>query len=960
MSLRKITLAFFFAAISLTCAAQESLKVKTFTLDNGLTVWINEDPNQTAVYGAVVVKAGAVDCPGTGIAHYFEHMMFKGTDKIGTIDYAAEKPYLDSIAMKYDELALAQSDEDREAIQKEINRLSVRAADFAIPNEYDNLIAESGGSGLNAFTSYDETVYHNKFLPEYFAQWAELNSERVMNPVFRLFQSELETVYEEKNRSNDNTTSHFQNQLLSNLFEGTGYSEEVLGTTENLKNPRLSQMREFFEKYYVASNMGLILTGNIKADEALPIIKKTFGRIRKGEAFERPAQVAQPIVGHKDVEAMVNIPLVRLGALCFRGPASNDPDYLAVNFMSSMLNNDSSTGLLDKLMVDHKLMVAMMTDFSFKHTGGLMVLYMPKLLFQRESKAVEHVKGALNTIKSGDFSDEFFESCKLSYKKQMLREYENLQNRIYSMAFAMSYEQDWNELLRRSDMIDAMTKEDIVAIANKYLTDDCIQVHKKKGTAPSDNLKKPDYEKVVPKNKENASAYAVKMRSELAKIKCAPKAVDFENDVQRVKVNPMVEVFASENPYNDVFDMTISYGIGTNERPELERVAAYVNLLGTADKSFDEIHDQLQAIGGSVAFTTGENNFDVIISGFDSDFEETINIVSELMNGMVGDSKKLRACKTEEKSGLLINRGDMEELISALRYYTCFGKRSKYAVDKGEYTDKALMDAFAQVQKVGCQIAYSGTHSAEEVAAAFDKAFDASKINVASNAPVDLEIETYDSPKIFFVDKKDANQTQFFAFVFSDPIETQYDRYFSNLYGGYLGGGMQSLLFQEIREFRSMAYSTYGRYMRPSFANTTKVPSYLISFVGTQCDKTIDAMDIVDSLVTKTPFDAVRIDLATKNMLSDRCNSTPDFRALPQYVALNIRDGYVDDPVNDFSKVIEDASEETLKAFWSKNIEGRPVVWCLVGNQKKVDMEALTKFGPVTMVKPSEIIKCRI
>ncbi|MDO4310125.1 MAG: insulinase family protein [Prevotella sp.] len=179
-------------------------QVKELTLSNGLTVWINEDHTQPKVYGAVVVKAGARDCPNTGIAHYFEHILFKGTDKIGTVDYAGERPWLDSIEACYDRLAQTIDENSRRAIQKDINRLSVKAALYAIPNEFNNLISRYGGTGLNAYTSLDETVFYNTFSPQYIAQWAELNSERMLHPVFRLFQGELETVYEEKNMHSDN------------------------------------------------------------------------------------------------------------------------------------------------------------------------------------------------------------------------------------------------------------------------------------------------------------------------------------------------------------------------------------------------------------------------------------------------------------------------------------------------------------------------------------------------------------------------------------------------------------------------------------------------------------------------------------------------------------------------------------------------------------------------------------
>lgn len=952
-----ITLAALFCVVAANAEVSSALKVKTYVLDNGLTVWINEDPNQHAVYGATVVRAGAVDCPGTGIAHYFEHMMFKGTDKMNTIDYAAEKPYLDSIAVKYDELALADNDSLRRSIQMEINRLSVKAADYAIPNEFDNLIAEAGGSGLNAYTSYDETVYHNKFLPEYFAQWAELNSERIMNPVFRLFQSELETVYEEKNRSDDNMISDFQSKIFLTMFAGTGYQEDVLGTTENLKNPRLSQMAEFFDKYYVASNMGLILTGNIKAEEALPIIRKTFGRIRKGEVIERPAQVPEAIEGHKNVEAMMNIPLVRVGALCYNGVAGTEEDNLGLELLSNLFNNESNTGLFDKLTVNHKVMSASFSNFSFKRAGGIMVLYLPKLVFQSEAKAVAHIQGAIDDVKNGNFSDEFFESCKLSFKKDRLQETEKLDYRIYSMATAMSYEEDWNAKLEEGGKIDAMTKDYIVELANKYLTDNYIHIHKKKGIAPKDNLQKPGYENVVPKNKDNASAYALKLRKELSRIKLEPQAIDYENGVQKAEVNPLVKVYAAGNPYNDIFNLTISYGVGSREKPELERVSQYVGLLGTADKSYEQIHDDLQTLGASIWYSTGKNSFSINISGFDENFEETLAIAADMMKNVKGDKKKLNSCKSDEKSGKIMSRGDMGEMLDALKSYVLYGGNSPFIADMGDYSDKVLLGAFADLQKVECTLEYSGALSAAEVGAAFDKAFDASNVSVASSGVIDFQPAELGSPAVFFVNKKDAAQCQFFGLVMSDKLDNFYDRYFCNLYSGYLGGGMSSLLFQEIREFRSMAYSTYGYFNKPAFCNSASVPAHFDTFVGTQCDKTIEAMQIVDSLVTKTPFQAGRLELARKEMVSNRCNAMPDFRDLPSYIAEDIRDGIFADPVEEFKKVIRDGSAENLEAFWQKHLANRPIVWCMVGNEKNVDMDALQAYGPITKVDVKGIIK---
>ena len=292
-----------FACCSYQSQAEDlnALKVKEYRLENGLTVWLNEDHSQPKVFGAVVVKAGAKDCPDTGIAHYFEHMMFKGTDRIGTLDYESEKVLLDSIAMKYDELAMTEDTAARARLQKEINELSIRSSEYVIPNEFNRLINRFGGSGLNAATSYDATIYFNTFSPQYMVQWAEINSERLINPVFRLFQSELETVYEEKNMYGDFIGGQVMDTLMARYFGPHPYAYPIIGSTKNLKNPRLTEMHKFFEDYYVASNMALILSGDFDAQQVMPKrlspsiyisltdhINFLLERSTKGELFENP------------------------------------------------------------------------------------------------------------------------------------------------------------------------------------------------------------------------------------------------------------------------------------------------------------------------------------------------------------------------------------------------------------------------------------------------------------------------------------------------------------------------------------------------------------------------------------------------------------------------------------------------------------------------------------------------
>lgn len=477
------------------------LQVKEYTLDNELTIWLNEDHSQPKIFGAVVVKAGARDCPNTGIAHYFEHMMFKGTDKIGTTDYKAEKILLDNIADKYDILAETEDPEQRAQLQMVINDLSVRAAEYVIPNEFDRLISRYGGTKLNAGTSYDYTLYFNTFSPQYIAQWAEINSERLMNPVFRLFQSELETVYEERNMYGDAMASMAIEKITERYFYPHPYAYPIIGSAENLKNPRLSEMRRFFEKYYVASNMGLILSGDFHSEEVMPILASTFGRLRTGNPPRREVVALPPFKGKEKVKVRIPMTFVKILAMGFRGVPANHPDQVALNVAVSLLNNSNGTGFLDKLTVEHKVMGAMAINQSMNEAGILGLLVFPKFLFQSYGAAEKLVWQQIKRVQQGDFSEETFRSLKLEQKREYASKLEDIHSRAEVMMRIFSQGKSWQDYLDEVKRIDALTRADVIAVAKKYFTENYLYVTKETGRYPKLALPKPNYAPIIPKKR---------------------------------------------------------------------------------------------------------------------------------------------------------------------------------------------------------------------------------------------------------------------------------------------------------------------------------------------------------------------------------------------------------------------------------------------------------------------------
>ena len=951
-----------FACCSYQSQAEDlnALKVKEYRLENGLTVWLNEDHSQPKVFGAVVVKAGAKDCPDTGIAHYFEHMMFKGTDRIGTLDYESEKVLLDSIAMKYDELAMTEDTAARARLQKEINELSIRSSEYVIPNEFNRLINRFGGSGLNAATSYDATIYFNTFSPQYMVQWAEINSERLINPVFRLFQSELETVYEEKNMYGDFIGGQVMDTLMARYFGPHPYAYPIIGSTKNLKNPRLTEMHKFFEDYYVASNMALILSGDFDAQQVMPILEKAFSRIRSGNAPKQEKVMLPPFNGRETMKVKFPIPFIKAMGLGFRGVSSNHEDQVALNIAVNLLNNANGTGYLDKLMVEHKLMGALAINESMNEAGILAVAIMPKLLIQSYSSAEKMVWDEINRVKNGDFSDEMFNSLKLEQKRQYASSLENIDSRATVMMNLFSQGKSWNDYLNEVARIESITKEDVVRVAQKYFSNNYLCVTKSTGKYPKDNLPKPAFSPVVPRNADASSSYA-KQLEKIPEQQVAPRIIDFEKDVKTSKLTPLVTLYTTPNPLNDIFTLNISYGIGALEQPELMQLTNYLQLLGTESLSFEQFRSRLQSIGSTLAFDVTPDAFVMKVTGFDNHIDETMELVGDFIRHAKADDKKLRQivddAKVSEKA--FFKSGD--NVASALLEQVKYGDQSRYLRKLSlsqikKLKGKDLLAVYGKVRSVQCDLHYCGTLPVEKVIGTIRQHLPLERTTVASNSPYYRELKQYDRPTVFFIDMPDMAQSIVYGYVKGDPVDDKASRHASRLFSVYFGGDMSSLMFQEIREFRSFAYRTSGRYQLPNHAHKGTAGSFT-AMLSTQSDKTLDALGVLDSLIREMPLKPERMEAVKQTLVNRINNDYPPFRNLSEKVASARMEGFDRDPAEEFLRDIATMDMQDISRFYREQISGRPVVYVIAGNRKHIDMKKLAEYGTIIKVKKKDIYK---
>ena len=944
----------------LTAQNTKALEVKEHTLNNGLTVWLNEDHSQPKVFGAVVVKAGAKDCPDTGIAHYFEHMMFKGTDKIGTVNYEAEKVLLDSIVMKYDKLARTKDEAARADIQKEINELSIRSSDYVIPNEFNRLISKYGGSGLNAATSYDATIYFNTFSPQYMEQWAEINSERLLNPVFRLFQSELETVYEEKNMYGDFIGGPVMERLLARYFAPHPYAYPIIGSTENLKNPRLTEMRKFFEEYYVASNMALILSGDFDSDAVLPILEKTFSRIRPGEAPKKEAVALPPFKGKEIMKIKFPVPLVKAMGLGFRGVPANHEDQVALAVAVNMLNNANGTGFLDKLMVDRKIMASMAMNESMNEAGILAVAIIPKLMFQTYGRAEKLVWKEINRVKEGDFSDEIFNSLKQEQHRQYASDLENIDSRARILMSLYSQGKSWEEYLQEVARIEALTREDVIRVARKYFSDNYLCVTKTTGKYPKDNLAKPDFNPVVPKNSEASSEYAKRLE-QLPVQTVAPRFIDFGKDVQISQLTPLATLYATANPVTDIFTLNMVYQIGMLEQPRLMLLANYLQFLGTDSLSYQEFRTRLQVLGSTLSFDANEKQFTVRITGFDKHFEETVKLAGDFIAHVKADDKQIRqainGAKVIEKAFFESSDNIALAMLEMVKY----GEQSRFLKKLSlseikKLKGKDLLNVFADVRRMECDLHYCGTLPAGQVAEQIKATLPLQEITVAVKEPYYRDAKAYDKPVVYFMDMPTASQSIVYGFAKGEVTDDAWSRHASRLFSAYFGGDMSSLMFQEIREFRSLAYRVNGRYLLPPHQLPGKAGEF-VTMLSTQSDKTLDAMEVMKSLICEMPEKPERIETIKQSIINQVNNDFPSFRELSEKVAYFRRSGFDRDPNEALLADLSEMDMQDIVRFYRHNVRLKPVVYVIVGNSNRIDMKKLAEYGEVIRLRKKDIYK---
>jgi len=969
------------AACGAVAVSAKGLDVKELKLSNGLTVWLNEDHSQPKVYGELVVKAGAKDCPNTGIAHYLEHVLFKGTQKIGTIDYAAEKVWLDSISMKYNELSQTKDDRQRLAIQHDISRLSQRAADYAIPNEFERLISKYGGSSLNASTSWDRTEYHNTFSPQFLEQWCELNSERMINPVFRLFQGELEAVYEEKNRAADNMITGAFEHVMEAAFKGHPYQYPIIGSTENLKNPRLQDMEDFFRRYYVADNMGLMLSGDFTAEGIEPLLERTFGRLPSSGgrlkvegggripsaensadneiSFNPPPSTLHPFNG-ETIDIKVNIPIVKAVGLLFRGPVDKDKDAYALQLAMSLLSNDNETGMLDSLHTAHKVMAALGQRFAFNEAGAVGLLVIPKIPFGSKKKAEQLCWQQIERVKRGDFSEQTLEELKLELQRNNSQALENITSRAEMMGEVFSQGRTWSDYLQQTEAVKSITKADVVSAANRYLLNDqYLRGVKKFGSYPKDKVSQPDYKPVVPKHAKEQSEYARQLEQLTPRsLLPAPKLLDLDRDAEITRLSDHVILYKVENPANDLFTLSLKWQKGERNEPRQELLASYLSEIGTDSLTKHQLGEAWQRLGTTFEAKSSDNFFMLTLTGFEHNLKPSLQLLHHVLTSLKPDKEAMSELASEYK----VDHRQLDRTNSSVMQMVigkiAKGEKSSYlrqptVAEVKKTTGEELLQLFDDLRQYDCSVLYCGRQPSATVASALH--LPPSTFHPSSDN--EIRLQQTPEPIVYVYNMSDSRQMLIGTYGSVKPSLTEREEAQLRLWSQYMGGGMGSVLFQEIREFRAMAYSTGGQDITPNRSRHNEYPSGYIAYLGTQADKAMLALGVLDSLMRHMPVNEQNVAAAKQEILNKINNSYPSFRQLADYVSSYRALGHKEDPRATLAREVPKLTTADMVDFYQSNIQQQPRVYFVIGNKKQLDMQALSKYGRVVELKKDDVMR---
>ncbi len=949
--MKKTVLALLFLFAVLTLAASDPFR--TAVLDNGLTVITFRNTDAPRIMTYIAVRAGSVNDPAdsTGLAHYFEHMMFKGSERIASLDWAKEKPLLDRTAELFEQYREEKDPEKRKAIYAEIDRVSGQAAQYA-NDEYWSLVRQMGATGTNAFTAYEITAYENDIPANMLDRFLTLEAERFSNIALRRFHTELETVYEEFNRTQDNADRQVFNTMTSLLYGAESpWGRPVIGLPEHLKNPSIRDVEAFFRTYYIPSNMVVILSGDLDHEKAVQSVKKTFGKL-PGSAKKIPALLPpSPMTAEKS--ATIYSRESGKIMLAWRFPKNRETDYL-FSLLYSVLKN-GRCGLLDaKLIQPQKVLSADAGTWGNQFDHILIVEAKPKT-----GQTLEEVRALImaeiDAVKKGAFDPAVLSAVTNNDRFELMQMLEERGSSADIALFTLFKErQTMADVYTDLQKADAATVQMVADYAAKNLKYP-VTVYRKTGEPENMvHAEKPPITPVALSGKPSAFA------AELNRIPAGTPPEVTVPDFSRIKENGAVH--AVQNTVNDRFRLTLYLGGGSWDDPQMliEHILAYGEQLGTEKRSLADFNRKLYELGLTMSFFCSDYESGISVTGLQKHFSAAVELLKERITQAKADPEVWKKYVESVRQ----KRANAEKSPSVLTdaALTC----ALYGNEKNNNPALYTMSS-AELEKLG------GTHPAQifrnllNIRTASLSYYgpepdpDSIEALIWKKGTIRGTMRYFDNPKDFQIRQPQENIVYVLPLTDSAQVTAYLVRpdrnskipgetAFAALMSRYSG----QLFFQELREKQSFGYVAGATFAVPSIQPRNK--SFFLSVIGSQPDKLTDAMTAMRKLTAQMPEDLNLFAASRQNVLEryraartkpeDLCETKMNLERLLRPL---------DQVKLDYDAVQNMTAEDFFRQIKDK-LNSSKDLWVIAGNIPDGIDSKLTGFGKVITLSPGDIL----
>ncbi len=919
--------------------------LRLYTLGNGLKVYLSQNFKEPKIQTYIPIRAGSVYDPSdnTGLAHYLEHMLFKGTSKIGSVDFEKEKTELQKISDLFEKHKAEKDPEKKLAIYKEIDKVSHEASKLAIASEYDNMIGGLGAEGTNAWTWHEETVYTNKIPANELDKWLKIESERFSELVLRLFHTELEAVYEEYNISQDSDYRRVSFALMDAIFPNHPYGQQpTIGISEHLKNPSMEAIHAYFNTYYVPNNMAVVLVGDLQFEETIKKVDEAFGHFKGKDVSypERPKEVAieKPII--KEVTG----PETARANIAFRskGIGSKDEKYLTV--IDYILSN-STAGLIDLNLNQKQKVQGAGCYTEFMNDYGLHQFYVTPKNNQTLEEATDLVLGEIEKVKKGEFEDWIIDAVVKNFELNKVRQNLNASSVAYNYVSAFVHFQDWGDRVKFLNELKQITKEDLVSFANEFYKNNYVVVNKRQGKV--DDLIKVPKPKITPNklNRAKVSEFVTNI-NEMKSKDLSPKYVDYKKEILKSKISNGLEVEYIKNKDNDLIELDIVFDMGKDHNKKLPIAVGYLEYLGTEKYSPEDLKKEFYKLGINYGVSASAERSYVYLSGLGENLDKGLALLEDLWNNAKADKEtytKYVDKIAKQRNDNKLSKGQI--MWNGLWSYGQYGENSRlrdiYTIEElNSFDPEELVSIVKSLKQYKHRILYYG------------KDINDAKSALEKNHFVEADLKDYPEKKsyeyaktgdnVYFVNY-DMVQAELLFLAKGEEFDPKKIAV-STLFNSYFGSGLSSIVFQEIRESKSLAYSAFSSY---SNASEKGKPNYVYSYIGTQANKLPDAVDAMMDLMNTMPeaekqFKAAK-NAALKKIAAQRINGTQLFW---RYESLKKR-GIDNDNREEIYNTIKNLTMEDLKDFFANNIKGQDYNIMVLANKKDIDFKSLSKLGKV-------------